>query len=193
MGSGAADSPPSRNGVGLAEPPAETSHRGDGETTHGRDTSSTRGAAASAAMIHLNIPVLVAGVRVNRDAEREDADDGGETNDAEAETTRRRESNDAKEAETTRRRSRSSTPLSTPHPSHLIPGFGSSPGPGYSFATWRLVKGFARFVEGDCDGRRGGRAPSAAGRISRDASRDGRGGTRRERRRRRDSRRRRQT
>ena len=133
----AADSPPSRNGVGLRRTASGNLTAATARQHTGEDTSSTRGAAASAAaMIHLNIPVLVAGVRVAfRDAERagEDADDAEEKR------------NDAEEKRNDAEEKRNSTPLSTPTPRDS--GSGRRRGSGYSFATWQLVKGFARFVE----------------------------------------------
>ena len=101
-------------------------------------------------MIHLNIPVLVAGVRVAfRDAERagEDADDAEEKrNDAEEKRNDAEENrNDAKQKRNDAEEKRNSTPLSTPNPRDS--GSGRRRGSGYSFATWQLVKGFARFVE----------------------------------------------
>ena len=133
----AADSPPSRNGVGLRRTASGNLTAATARQHTGEDTSSTRGAAASAAaMIHLNIPVLVAGVRVAfRDAERagEDADDAEEKR------------NDAEEKRNDAEEKGNSTPLSTPTPRDSCSG--RRRGSGYSFATWQLVKGFARFVE----------------------------------------------
>ena len=147
----AADSPPSRNGVGLRRTASGNLTAATARQHTGEDTSSTRGAAASAAaMIHLNIPVLVAGVRVAfRDAERagEDADDAEEKrNDAEEKRNDAEENrNDAKQKRNDAEEKRNSTPLSTPNPRDS--GSGRRRGSGYSFATWQLVKGFARFVE----------------------------------------------